>query len=241
MQITDTQKVSLNNIYFFQVIHVIVTTTTTTWLISMTTVLSFQIVIKDFLLVSFILITTSLAEIAVRSQIQNVYTCRCEIFTLYISQLIMSNCHYKVWDIFCYETLLAFFSISYFDSPPLYNITKWYSRGYTVNSFISFIGRRATIFAWIPIVAHGRGEECKHDFDGDRVKDKNDACPRDATMTALDFTKHIVFRPDGESTTNTAAWKVQNDGRQVSKGGADNDNSIFIGEHFIFMNSWNCG
>ncbi|XP_028411214.1 cartilage oligomeric matrix protein-like [Dendronephthya gigantea] len=76
--------------------------------------------------------------------------------------------------------------------------------------------------------AHGRGEECKHDYDGDRVKDKNDACPHDATMTALDFTDHIVFRPGGESTINTAAWKVDNDGRQVTKG-VDNGDSIFIG------------
>jgi hypothetical protein len=83
----------------------------------------------------------------------------------------------------------------------------------------------ANLFLRICLVAHGRGEECKHDFDGDEVKDKNDACPRDATMTAVDFRKHVIFRPDGEPSQ--AFWRVQDQGREVRK--QQNNNSILIG------------
>ena len=77
------------------------------------------------------------------------------------------------------------------------------------------------------LAAHGRGDECKHDFDGDEVKDKHDACARDVTMSAVDFTKHVVFRPDGKPTQDSAFWKVENHGREVRA--KENDGSIFIG------------
>ena len=76
--------------------------------------------------------------------------------------------------------------------------------------------------------AHGRGKECKHDFDGDEVKDKNDACPKDATLSVVNFENHFVFRPNGNLTKNSAIWKIENKGRLVRKE-RGNDNSVLIG------------
>ena len=44
-------------------------------------------------------------------------------------------------------------------------------------------------------------------------------------MTAVDFRKHVIFRPDGEPSQ--AFWRVQDQGREVRK--QQNNNSILIG------------
>ena len=49
---------------------------------------------------------------------------------------------------------------------------------------------------------------CKHDFDGDGVKDKEDACPKDATMSHIDFRKHIIYEPDVAIRKAKPVWKV---------------------------------
>ncbi|XP_046865052.1 cartilage oligomeric matrix protein-like isoform X2 [Xenia sp. Carnegie-2017] len=77
--------------------------------------------------------------------------------------------------------------------------------------------------------SHGRGIECKYDYDGDSVKDKMDEGPQDASMTAVDFRKHVLFRVDGVVRNDTNTWKVEQKGREVRKVEGTN-NDILIGD-----------
>lgn len=55
-----------------------------------------------------------------------------------------------------------------------------------------------------------------------------DEGPQDASMTAVDFRKHVLFRVDGVVRNDTNTWKVEQKGREVRKVEGTN-NDILIG------------
>ena len=82
------------------------------------------------------------------------------------------------------------------------------------------IFQHSQLALWILLVfnftAYGRGPVCKHDFDGDRVKDKFDSCPKNAKISSVDFRKHIIFSPDVATRQNEPIWKVEDEVRITS-------------------------